>query len=160
MRKITPLNGRLVVKSRGTNEGDGVIIPEKFLLNSNVCSVDPCGTIIVKDENSGLEIGECEYIIDSTDVLATLKDDEWIPNGKWILARKAIDPEDDSGVITPYTRSTRFAEILAAGDRSGLQSDIGKFAHVDESIRAPQKVEETFDDWFIHSDAIEFVIGE
>lgn len=161
MKKMKPLNHRLIVNSRGIKEPEEgeVIVPEQYLKNSDVCKTEDGGVTIIKKEGSGVEIGETSYIIEQDDVLAVQVDGHWEPSAEFLIIRKALDPTDESGLVSLHKRSNRFAEILAAGSKTRLENDIGNFAYIAETGGRPQKIEETLDDWIIHSDLIEFVIG-
>ena len=158
--KINPLNGRLLVRSRGIKEEcDGLIIPKHHLENSNICMTEDRKTII-KRIGSGLQVEDDFYILEPEDVLAEIVGKDIHPLNGMVLVRKCLDPEDDSGLITLADRQTRFAEILAVAPDSALKDDIGRLAYVDDMKSRPEKIEETQDDWLIPESIIEFVMGE
>lgn len=160
--KLTPLCGRIIVESRGVEEetDSGVIVPERYLDDSDICTTKESGVRIIRKRGSGVPIGDRTYLIEEDDVLAVMVNDEWNPTGKNVLVRKCLDPEDRAGLVSLSDRTTRFAEILAAGPDSGLEDDIGGLAYVDDIAEKPQKVEDTIDDWIISSNVIEFVMGD
>lgn len=162
MKKFTATKGKLLVTSRGIEEEteSGIVVPKECLTNSDVCTIEDSGVVILKKLGSGVNVADTAYIIKEEDVVALLVEEEWQPSEEYVIVRKCLDPTDDSGIITLDQRKTQFAEILAAGSRSGLQDDIGSFAHVNDRIELPQKIEETQDDWIVHMDSIEFVIGD
>lgn len=150
-----------MVESRGIKEETegGIIVPGKYLDNSDVCTVEGSGVVVLRKRGAGRSIGDARYILDELDILGVYIDGELVPSGTHVLARKCLDPEEQE-VITLGTRKTQFVEILAAGDESALKDDVGKLAYVDASKSLPQKVEETIDDWIIRDEDIEFVIGD
>ena len=159
--KINPINGNLLVTSRGIKQEceGGIIIPKHNLSNSNICTTED-GRTIIKRVGTGLEVDDVRYLIGKDDVLAEIIDGEIYPVQGMVLVRKCLDPEDDSGLIFLDKRKTRFAEILAVGPLSGLQGCIGELGYVNDLETAPEKVEDTQDDWLIPESIIEFVIGD
>jgi hypothetical protein len=161
MKEYQPLNGRLIVVSRGIKPEDGgIVIPDHLLDDSDVCTVEQTGETIIRERGVGRFLGYRTYIIESDQVLAKIVDNKIIPSEGIFLGRKCLDPEDDAGIVTLSDRKNQFVEILAVNEQSELKEDIGCLAYVDVSKKLPQKVEETIDDWLIHESEVEFITGE
>lgn len=150
MEKITPIGGRILVTSRGTHEEvNGIVVPEKLLKDSNVCKTENGETVICKD-HAGYNLKEHKRIISEDDIIAVMIGNQIIPKKGWILARKCLDPEDESGVIVSQTKnSNQWAEILKTHDESELRNSVEWFVYVYKTDTDMQKVEETDADWLI-----------
>jgi len=160
MNKYRALPGKTIVKSRGIEQecGNGIYIPSQYLDDSDVCTVEESGVRVLRKRGMGTPIGDSCYILADEHIIGVYADGRLQPVGNHILLRKCLDPDEE--IVTPGTRKTQFAEILAAGDDSALKDYVGNLAYVDLDGELPQKVEDTIDDWIVHEDSIEFVIGE
>lgn len=160
-RKITPLKGKLIVTSRGIKEEmeGGVVVPTQYLVDSDICTNESGGKLVRKS-GAGYPLGDHKYILLDEHVIARLFDGEWQPTMNMVIVRKCLDAEDQSGLVMLGSRKNRFAEVLAAGPLSGLETFVGSLVHVDEAAGMPQKVEDTIDDWLVSSDMIEFITGD
>lgn len=162
MKKIKPMGGRILVTSRGTKEeADGLVIPGQFLRDSNVCTTESGETVVCRD-GRGYEAGDHQRIVEENDVIAKIEDGSVTPLKNWVLARKCVDSEDESGIIVSTSKNTsRWVEILAVGPETMLNDCIGLLAFVREAAEyAMQKVEETEADWLIHEDEILMVLED
>ncbi len=157
MKKIKPLGKRVLVTSRGIKEEAGnLVIPKKFLRNSNVCTTESGETVIVKDM-AGVELPNNQRIVKESEIIASVVGDTIVPIGEYVLVRKCLDVEET--IITSTTgNKTQFAEILAAGDKTVLKNDIGKLAYVEHTEHDLQKIEESGADWLIKESAITMVV--
>jgi len=155
-RKLTASNGRVIVKSRGVREEMecGLVIPKKFLKDSNVCTTDQ-GELVIILNNAGYETGDGRLIVREDEIIATIHGDSVAPRKGWILGRKCADPEDDSGLVALSDRQNQFVEVLAGGELYGVEDDSGWLAYVIEE-GDPQKVEDSVDDWLIDATDIKF----
>jgi len=154
---IKPIGDRVIVTSRGIKEDvGGVVIPEKFLRDSNVCTRE-CGEVVIIRDRSGYELPNRQRIIENEDVIAKIVDGNVVPLGEYVLVRKCIDPEEV--IITSVSdNKSRFAEILAVGEKTMLQDDIGMLAYVENINHGLQKVEETEADWLLKESSILMVV--
>ena len=157
---VTPHGERTLVKSRGVAEemDSGLIVPKKFLRNSDVCTTQDGRTVIVKSHSDrsirGMEIEDGLWIVENKDILAELVDGAIIPKGKYIHARKCLDVDD--GIERVSERYTQFVEVIAAG--GDAEGAVGDFGYVEESALGIQKIEDTNDDWLIDEEDILFYI--
>ena len=158
MKKITPIGNNVLLTSRGIKtDAGGVEIPEQYLRDSNVCKTESGETVVARD-NRGHYLPNHQRIVDFSDIMAKMEDDEVKPIGEYVLLRKCIDPEEEL-IITSLSRNkSDFAEILAAGPDTVLEPYIGWMAHVDHTNISLQKVEETAADWLAHQEAINMIV--
>lgn len=159
MKKMAPLNGRVLVTSRGTKEEAGsLVLPETVLRDSNVCKTEDGKTVICRDL-MGYELGDHKKIVLEEDIIASVVSDKIIPIGKWVLCRKCLDPVDESGVIVSQTRnSNQWVEILEVSDSSRLKEYVGKLALVLKTDSDMQSVEETEADWLIKESSLAMIV--
>ena len=157
MKGINPVGDRVVVTSRGIKEDvGGVVIPEKFLRDSNICTRE-CGEVVIIRDRSGYELDDHKRIVESDDIIAEIVDGTIVPLGEYVLVRKCIDPEEE--IITSVSNNkSQFAEILAVGEKTMLQDDIGMLACVENINHGLQKVEETEADWLLKESSILMVV--
>ena len=157
MKGIKPIGDRVVVTSRGIKEDTGgSVVPEKFLRDSNVCTTEEGITVIIRDM-SGFDLGAHKRIVYSNDIIAEIVGDDVVPLGEYVLIRKCIDPEEE--IITSLSNNkSQFAEILAVGEKTMLQDDIGMLAYVENINHGLQKVEETEADWLLKESSILMVV--
>lgn len=144
---IQPIGTRLLVTSRGIKEETGdIVVPGKFLRDSNICTTELDQRVIVRD-HSGHDVGEHRRIVDRDDLLAVEVGGQWAPTGKNVILRKCIDPDEGEIITSLSVRKTKFAEVVAAGPDSVLKDYIGWLAYVDDITYHIQKIEDTEDDW-------------
>lgn len=155
-RIITPLGNRTLVRSRGIKEemDGGLIIPKKFLRNSDVCTADDGRVLIVKSHSDkgvgGMEIEDGVWIVENKNIIAEIVGEQIVPMGRYIYARKCLD--NDDGIIRLGNRQTQFIEVLASGEDA--EGDVGDFGYVSESALSIQKIEDSRDDWLIDEEDI------
>jgi len=159
-RKFTPLGDRTLVRSRGIKEEmeGGLIVPTKFLRNSDVCSTDDGRTVIVRSHSEkgirGREISDGVWIVENKNILAEITEGCIIPHGTNVYARKCKDIFD--GIERVGGRENQFVEVLAAGcDTEGVAGYLG---YVEETALSIQKVEDTIDDWLIDERDVKFYV--
>ena len=159
MKKYTPLRERIIVTSRGINEDcSGVVVPEPYLRDSNVCVTEDGQTVIIADR-SGYDLGDGRLLMEPEEIIAKVVEGAVLPSFNWILVRKCEDPEDEGVISSLSTRKTEFAEVLEGGPDSVLKDYKGWLAHVDPTNVAPQKVEDTIDDWLVVEDQISMAVN-
>jgi len=156
MKKLTPNKGRRIFTSRGIKEEMecGLVIPAKFLRNSNVGTDDLGRNVIVLD-NAGHELDDGIRIVYEEAIIATIENGSIMPSKGFILGRKCEDPKDESGLVGLADRKNQFVEVLAGGYRFGIEDSNGWLAYVSE-VGNPQKVEDSEDDWLIPVEDVKF----
>lgn len=158
MKKYTTLGNRIIVTSRGINEdSSGIVVPEPYLRDSNVCTAED-GTVVIIEDRSGYDIGDGRLLMEPEEIIAKIIDGNVLPSFDWVLVRKCEDPEDEGIISSLSTRKTEFAEVLAGGKDSVLKDYKGWLAHVDPTNVAPQKVEDTLDDWLVREGQISMAV--
>jgi hypothetical protein len=153
------IGDRVIVTSRGIKEEmkSGLVVPAQFLRKSNVCTDSDGRTWIIRDRSEN-ELPDGRWVVDRRNLLAQIEEGRIIPQKGVVYARKCEDPDD--GVLrADGKRHNQFAEILAAGPRTGIEEYAGAFAFV-KLDAAPQAVEDGDDEWLIDIEDIEFVTTE
>ena len=157
MRKLTAIGERIIVKSRGVKEEmeSGLIIPEKFLRSSNVCTTESGEVVIIRDYTHK-DVGDGRWIVETKNILAEIRGNVIIPAKDIVHVRKCEDPDD--GIIRTTTRNTQFAEVISCGPDGCGES--GWFAYVTPDAVTLQKIEDGFDEWLIpESDILFYVVN-
>jgi hypothetical protein len=126
------------------------------LRGSNRCKNRTGKEVIIKDHTQ-VEAPTGEWIVRDEHIIAEIGEGKIFPAKNWIHTRKCADPKEE--IITSLsTRKNQFAEILAIGDGSTLDSAYtGWLAYVNEDALSIQAVEDGFDEWLIHLDDVLFV---
>ena len=158
--KMKANGNRTIVTSRGTKAEMkcGLVLPDTVLRKSNVCTDEDGRIVIIKDHHY-IELPEGKWLVHNDDLLACIVDGKVIPFEGVIYCRKCEDPDSDV-ILSTSKRTTQFAEILAAGRRTGVEDYIGWMIYVAEGAE-PQPVEDGNDEWLVDvSDVLMAVQGD